>query len=221
MGSKPLIKISIDRLAVRLTRPFLIAGLATVGYHRISVYSCLGAMGWHRHLDEDELFLGYTGTTTIETGWGDAALPPGHLVRVPKGLPHRSYAASPTVVLLVQTQGLPGRRNGHQTYTGGSGQIDTVSVAQQAARLAAVYRPRRLAVTDGLGVSVQVCLGAQEWHRHEGEQLVLCHQGRLAVQSEAQDETLSPGELVVIAAGRLHRVVSLEPATAITMAEVG
>ncbi len=216
-----MIKISVDRLAVRLTRPFLIAGLATVGYHRVSVYSCLGAMGWHRHLDEDELFLGYTGTTTIETGWGDAALPPGHLVRVPKGLPHRSYAAAPTVVLLVQTQGLPGRRNGHRPYTGGSGQVEPVSVAQRAARLTEVYRPRRLALTDGLGVSVQVCLGAQAWHRHDGDQLILCHQGRLAVHSDSQEEVLSPGELVVIPPNRLHRVASLEPATAITMAEVG
>ena len=214
-------KISIDRLAVRLTRPFLVTGLATVGYHRVSLYFCLGAMGWHRHLDEDELFLGYTGTTTVETSWGDAALPPGHLVRVPKGLPHRCYSAAPTVVVLVQTRGLAGRRNGHQAHIGSTGQVEPVSLAQQAARITDVYSPRRVALADGLAISVQVCLGAQDWHRHEGEQLILCHQGRLAVQSDGRDEVLGPGELLVVATGKLHRVVSLEPATAVTMAEVG
>jgi len=214
-------KRSINHIAARLTQPFLMAGIAGVGYHRLSVYSCLGAMGWHRHLDEDEVFLGHTGTLTLETSWGDVALPPGHLIRIPKGLPHRSYAAALALALLVQTDGLPNRRNGHQPPSNpGSGRLGAVSVADQAARLINVYHPRRLAVSDGLALSVQVCLGAQDWHRHDGEQLVLCYQGHIAVEAQGGQVTLAPGELTLVEAGAFHRVVAAEPATAVTMAEI-
>jgi len=214
-------KHSIEHIAGRLTQPFLIAGIARVGYHRLSVYSCLGAMGWHRHLDEDELFLGYAGTITIETSWGQVSLPPGHLVRVPKGLPHRSSALLPAVAVLVQTEGLAGRRNGHQPNAHpGEGRIEAVSVSQQATRLPEAYQPQRLAVTDGLAVSIQSCLGAQNWHRHDGEQLVLCHQGRVALEAQGDAVLLTPGELSVIGAGWLHRIVAPEAASALTMAEI-
>jgi quercetin dioxygenase-like cupin family protein len=216
-----VIKISVDHYAAKLTRPFLMASLASVDHFLISVYSCMGAMAWHRHLDEDELFMGYSGTATIETSWGNAQVSIGELVTVPKGLPHRSYAAELALLLLVQTRGFAARRNGYQPRLGSTkGQIRKVSVAQEAARLTDVFQPRRIAMTDSLGVSVQICLGAQEWHAHEGDQLILCHYGHLTVEGVGQSERIGRGELVVLEAGELHRVVSPEPSTAITMAQV-
>lgn len=214
-------KVSVDETASRLGQPFLMVGLADVGHHHLSVYYCLGAVGWHRHLDEDELFLGYTGATTIETGWGEAVLPAGYLVQVPKGLPHRSYAATPSVVLLVQTGGMPARRNGHLPSSNSEDrQIKPVSISRQVAPPLAAYVPRRLAITDGLAVSAQVCNGAQDWHRHDGEQLVLCHHGRIIVQVETGGMPLAPGELLVVPSGDLHRVLAVESAIAVTMAEI-
>ncbi|NPV08661.1 MAG: cupin domain-containing protein [Anaerolineae bacterium] len=216
-----MIKISVDEYAAKLTRPFLMASLATVDHYLISAYSCFGAMAWHRHLDEDELFLGYSGTASIETSWGSAQLSVGELVTVPKGLPHRSTSGVPAVLLLVQTRGLASRRNGHQPCQGlAKGQLRKVSVAQEAARLTDVFQPRRIAVSDSLGVSVQICLGSQEWHAHEGDQLVLCHYGQMTVEGVGQTERITRGELVVLRAGEHHRVVSPEPSTAVTMAQM-
>ncbi|MGQ9554954.1 MAG: cupin domain-containing protein [Anaerolineae bacterium] len=214
-------KVNVEEYAQRLTKPFLVMGLALVDNYLVSVYSCHGAMSWHRHLDEDELFMGYSGTGMIETAWGRASLGFTEILTVPKGLPHRSLSVMPAHLLLVQTRGLPERRNGHQqVYVGREGRIEKVSVAQEAARLNDVYLPRRIAMSDALGVSVQICLGAQQWHRHQGDQLIFCQYGQLTVECEDTSEVVSRGEFAVISAGERHRVSAVEPATAVVMARV-
>lgn len=195
------------------------AGLAMVDHYLVSAYSCLGTMAWHRHLDEDELFVGYSGNGTIETTWGSATLGFCELLTVPKGLAHRSSAVLPAVLLIAQTRGQFHRRNGHQRFADGSeGRIAKVSVAQEALKLSDVYMPRRLAACDTLGVSVQVCLGAQQWHRHQGDQLVFCQYGELVVEGEGTRVPVPRGDFVVIEAGEQHRVTATEPATAMVMA---
>jgi len=214
-------KVRVEEYAQRLTRPFLVMGLAMVDNYLVSVYSCHGAMSWHRHLDEDELFMGYGGTGTVETGWGSVSLGFGEILTVPKGLPHRCLSMMPAHLLLVQTRGLPERRNGHQrVYRGGGGRLEKSSVAQEAARLNDVYLPRRVAMSDTLGVSVQICLGAQQWHRHHGDQLVFCQYGQLSVEGDEAVESVSRGEFAVVSAGERHRVSAVEPATAVVMARV-
>jgi quercetin dioxygenase-like cupin family protein len=214
-------KISPELAAQRLTKPFMMASLVMVDNYLVSIYSCHGALTWHRHLDEDELFIGYAGTAIVETEWGNAQLGFSDIVRVPKGLPHRSVAPMPAMALLVQTKGLPERRNGHQSiFLTGGGKIAKVSVAHETAQLTDVYQPRRLTMCDSLGVSVQICLGAQQWHRHGGDQLVFCQYGRLTVEGEGRSHEAERGELVFIGRGEQHRVVAVEPATAVVMARV-
>jgi quercetin dioxygenase-like cupin family protein len=214
-------KVHVERYAERLTRPFLMAGLAMVDHYLVSAYSCMGTMAWHRHLDEDEMFIGYSGTGTVETTWGNASLGFCELVTVPKGLAHRSSATQPAVMLLVQTRGQYHRRNGQQRFADGSeGRISKVSVAVEAAKLNDVYMPRRIAVCDTLGVSVQVCLGSQQWHRHQGDQLIFCQYGQLAIEGEGGRAEVARGEFVLVEAGEQHRVSAGEPATAMVMARV-
>lgn len=214
-------KVNVEQYAQRLTRPFLMMGLGRVDDYLVSVYSCLGATPWHRHLDEDELFMGFGGTATIDTAWGSVSLGFAEMVTVPKGLSHRSMSTMPATLLLVQSRGQPSRRNGHERpYPSRRGRIAKVSVAKEAAGLSDVYQPRRVAVSDALGVSVQICLGAQQWHRHQGDQLIFCQYGEFAVESEQGQEAVSRGEFVVVEAGERHRVVAIEPATAVVMARV-
>ncbi len=195
------------------------AGLTMVDHYLVSVYSCFGAMAWHRHLDEDELFMGYSGTGTIETAWGRAGLSFAEMVRVPKGLPHRSMAEAPAILLLVQTRGFPPRRNGYlPEYPARGASFVKASVAQEAARLTDVFQPRRIAFCDTLGISVQICLGAQQWHTHEGDQLIFCQYGELKVEGIGATERAARGEMVMVGRGERHRVVAEEPATAVVMA---
>ena len=212
-------KVSVEQYVEKLTRPFLMASLATLDHFLVSLYSCHGAMTWHRHLDEDELFMGFAGMATIETSWGGVSLSYAELATVPKGLQHRSVSVMPAMLLLVQTRGFPWRRNGHQrVYASKGGRLEKVSVAQEAARLNDVYAPRRIATSDTLGVSVQICLGSQQWHSHQGDQLIFCQHGQMIVESDEGAAPLLRGEFVVVKAGERHRVVAGEPATAVVMA---
>jgi len=214
-------KVNVREYAQKLTKPFLVARLAMVDNYLVSIYSCHGAMTWHRHLDEDELFIGYGGTATIETAWGAATLSFSDILRVPKGLPHRSVSIAPATLLMVQTRGLPARRNGYQrVYAGDEGTIKKISVEKETARLRDVYVPKRLTTTDTLGISVQICLGAQQWHAHEGDQLILCQHGQLLVEGEGVAAPAMRGEIVVVPGGERHRIVAAEPATAVGMARV-
>ncbi|MHB0879150.1 MAG: cupin domain-containing protein [Anaerolineae bacterium] len=214
-------KVEVQRYAERLNRPFLMAGLAMVDHYLVSAYSCQGTMAWHRHLDEDEMFIGYSGTGTIETTWGSASLGFCELVTVPKGLAHRSMALLPAVLLIAQTRGQFHRRNGHQRFADSSeGRLSKVSVAMEAAKLNDVYTPQRIATCDTLGVSVQVCLGSQQWHRHQGDQLIFCQYGELAIEGEGMHTPVARGEFVLVEGGEQHRVTAGEPATAMVMARV-
>ena len=215
-----MLKVNLEEQARKLTKPFLMVSLAMVDYYLVSLYSCHGAMAWHRHLDEDELFMGYSGTATIETTWGGVALSFAELVTVPKGLTHRSLSLAPAMLLLVQTRGLVSRRNGFQpSYRPKGGKLQKVSVAQEAARLNDIFTPRRIARSDSLAVSVQICLGTQQWHAHQGDQLIFCQYGQLLVESESQFAPLNRGEFAVVAARERHRIVAREPATALVMAQ--
>lgn len=214
-------KINVDQYARKLDRPFLMVNLAAIDHFLVSLYSCYGAMTWHRHLDEDELFMGYSGTGTIETSWGSVSLSFAELVKVPKGLAHRSMADMPAVLMLVQARGLQARRNGHQpVYTGKNGELEKVSVAAEASQVVDVFAPRRIATADSLSISVQVCFGSQRFHHHEGGQLIFCQHGQIVVQTDDGMAPISRGEIVVVESGEMHRIVAAEPATAVVMARM-
>ena len=87
---KTLEKINYAQESAQLTEPFTMIDLAQIDDLSLSVYLCQGTMPFHRHLDQDELFMVHTGTISIESDWGNLILRPGELSVVPKGLSHRS-----------------------------------------------------------------------------------------------------------------------------------
>lgn len=52
---------NLSAVANRIGRPFAAVTLAAVGDLAVSVYVCQGQVNWHKHLDEDELFLVHEG----------------------------------------------------------------------------------------------------------------------------------------------------------------
>jgi mannose-6-phosphate isomerase-like protein (cupin superfamily) len=64
-----------------------------------------GDFHWHSHQD-DEFFLVYKGTITIETRQGNIELHKGEGAVVPKGLEHKPYAAERAVVLMLEPKEL-------------------------------------------------------------------------------------------------------------------
>ena len=78
-----LSKLNVGDVAEALDRPFSMASLARVADIVVSVYACEGLLGWHRHLDYDELFWAYEGSILLESERGKVALRPNELAVVP------------------------------------------------------------------------------------------------------------------------------------------
>ena len=112
--------VKLAEAANRLDQPFRVVQLATIGDLALSVFVCQGQINWHRHLDEDELFLVHEGVVAVDTERGRLTLHSEELIVVPKGVGHRSGSQLRSVVLLLRPIVLTNRKNGHR-----HGQVDT------------------------------------------------------------------------------------------------
>lgn len=68
-----------------------------------------GEYHWHKHTEEDELFLVYKGSIRIELRDEIIKLSHGQLCVIPKGVEHRPVAEVPSVVLLFEPSVLKSR----------------------------------------------------------------------------------------------------------------
>lgn len=64
-----------------------------------------GEFIWHRHEDEDELFLVVTGRLDLELRERTVSLGPGEFFIVPKGVEHRPVAREQVEVLMFEPAG--------------------------------------------------------------------------------------------------------------------
>ncbi len=70
----------------------------------VKIAKLLGEFTWHKHDDEDELFLVIRGTMTLQFREGDAVtLAPGEFHIVPRGVMHNPVAHSECWVMLIET----------------------------------------------------------------------------------------------------------------------
>ena len=96
-------------LAEKLTRfddhwnPRIIADLND---SHVKLAKVQGEFVWHRHAEEDELFLVLQGRLTIELRDGEVTLGPGEMVVIPKGVEHRPVAAEEVHLMLIEPRGI-------------------------------------------------------------------------------------------------------------------
>ena len=96
-------------LAEKLTRfddrwnPRIVADLND---SHVKLVKVQGEFVWHRHADEDELFLVLKGSLVIELRDGSVTLGPGEMVVVPKGVEHRPLAAEEVHLMLIEPKGI-------------------------------------------------------------------------------------------------------------------
>ena len=207
----PLKVVNVTEEAARLTEPFSLIELVCVNYFVVDVFVCYGAVVWHKHLDQDELFLVQSGVISLETEWGNLKLGPGELAVVPKGVGHRSSSSLWSVVLLFQPRALADRRNGDRRIFAlkGERQIEKVSVSAEAARLLDDFEPSDLACLDGFVVRLSLCLGESQWHKHEGrDEFLFVQEGVIELGTEDETVSVRAGEMTVVPEGMVHRLAS-------------
>ncbi len=93
---------SIDKALEGIGEPFSPVDLAHMDGYVLRCSLVKGDFHWHRHIDEDELFLCYSGRLGVETRDKLVELLPGEGVVVPKGVEHRTYSAEGAVALVME-----------------------------------------------------------------------------------------------------------------------
>ncbi len=210
---RTLEKISFAQEASQLTEPFTMIDLTQVDDLALSVFLCQGTMPFHRHLDQDELFMVHTGTISIESDWGNLVLRPGELAVVSKGLSHRSSSLIRSLVLLFQPRLIVNRRNGDRRVFApkATGRLEKVSVPAMGRQIVNPHTPVTLAHVDTFAFNILVCAGTGDWRRNDRQNnLILCHAGQVTVDSELGELSLHGGELVVVPKSTTFRLSSEE-----------
>jgi homogentisate 1,2-dioxygenase len=193
--------ISVPEQAARLSEPFTMIDLAQIDDLVLSVYLCHGTLPYHRHLDQDELFLVHSGTISLETEWGTTILRAGELAVAPKGVGHRSSSLLNSLVLLLQPRLMVSRRNGDRRLFAlkRDGALEKLSVPAVGRQIAGLYRPVLLSHLDTFALNLMACQGTGPWWRLEQQaSLLFCYDGRLTVETEIGRLSLDSGELVVV-----------------------
>jgi homogentisate 1,2-dioxygenase len=204
-------KIGITEQATRLAEPFTMVDLAQIDDLALSVFWCEGTMPLHRHTDQDELFLPYSGTIRLESDWGSLTLRPGDATVVPKGVGHRSSSLLRSLVLLIQARLMISRRNGHRRLFALKAEqgLPKVSVPAAGRAMAANFEPATLLDVDTFALTLTVCQGMGSWRQVDDQSsLVLCYQGQVQLEGEFGNLTLHNGELAVVPRGTPYRLSS-------------
>ncbi|HEX7645170.1 MAG TPA: cupin domain-containing protein [Burkholderiaceae bacterium] len=68
----------------------------------VKVAKIHGALTWHKHDEEDELFFILHGRLSIEMENGTAELDQGDMFIVPKGVLHNPIALEPCLIMLIE-----------------------------------------------------------------------------------------------------------------------
>ena len=78
----------------------------TVDDYDIKLVKLKGDFVWHRHAEEDELFLVLKGSFRMDFRDRQVDLAAGEMIVVPRGVEHKPYAESACDVLLLERRGV-------------------------------------------------------------------------------------------------------------------
>ena len=79
--------------------------IAALNDHHVKLARLHGEFVWHRHADEDELFLVLKGSLAIRLRDQELRLSPGQMVVIPRGVEHMPVACEEVQVLLLEPAG--------------------------------------------------------------------------------------------------------------------
>jgi homogentisate 1,2-dioxygenase len=203
-------KRSLGDVAAVLTEPFSMVEIAHFEDMSVSLYLCQGAIPWHRHLDQDELFWVHQGTISLQSEQGHVQLNRGELAVVSKGLSHRSSASEPATVILVRCTTLSHKRNGRlRLYGTDEAAPVRVSLSSVSERLSDPFTPLTAARVDH--AVLQVVRGEGDWPAldvGDNDVMVVVVDGEITLRVLGGELPLQPDELVVIPGATACQITS-------------
>ena len=202
-------KQNVSQAAAELGKPFSMMNLISVGDILVSVYICQGALEWHKHLDNDELFWVHEGAILLESEWGEVRLQPGELAVIPKGVGHRSSSGLRASVLLLRCGFISGRKNGRRRLyaIAGEARLKGVSFHSVVQALTLPFQFQTVArVEDSV---VQTAWGEGTWPVDiptSHDVLFFVIDGTATVRTSQSMLHLHPGDLTVVPQGAIYQL---------------
>ncbi len=213
--------VNLSTVANKIGRPFAVVSLVNIGDLALSAYICQGQMNWHKHVDEDELFLVHEGVIELETERGNLTLHSEELAVVPKGTAHRSGSSLRSVVVLIRSAVLSDRKNGHRTLypLETDPPLEKVRLTRASSALTQAYQAVTLGQVEDFEVLLRTAqgFGPSEVAPDYGA-LWLVVRGAVGIETnEGAGARLEAGELTVIPKGTQYRLSAAESSLLLTM----
>ena len=98
-------KINLAEKFDRFTDQWSPKIVADLNDSHVKLAKVQGEFVWHRHEEEDELFIVVRGELTIELRDGQLTLGAGEMVVIPKGVEHRPVAKEEVHLMLIEPKG--------------------------------------------------------------------------------------------------------------------
>ncbi|TKJ30395.1 MAG: hypothetical protein CEE40_04970 [Chloroflexi bacterium B3_Chlor] len=200
----PIAKINAFEEANGLTQPFLVVDLADIDDFVARLFTSEGMIAWHKHIDQEQLFLVLDGELALESEWGNNMLRSGEMAVIPKAVAHRCGSVSRAVALVFERKVFANRQNGKRRLfvLEGAGKIHPVNIGAEALQLTEPSVARELIAVDDLCLSVVRYEGEGEEHLCSGgSELLLVQEDSLTVGTELGTVTLGRGEMTVVPKG--------------------
>jgi quercetin dioxygenase-like cupin family protein len=215
-----LTRLNLTEVANKMERPFVVKSLAALADLTLSVFICQGQVAWHKHLDEDELFLVHEGVIALDTERGRITLHSEELVVVPKGLSHRSGSQLRSVVVLIRPTVLSDRKNGHRhNPLDTDPPLEKVRLARVQALAGAAYQAVTVAQVEDFALLLIKAEGTgpnTTAPAHGGLWLVL--RGALTVTAgDDPPERVEAGELLLLPGGAPYQFDAAEASVLLTL----
>ncbi|MFQ5758793.1 MAG: cupin domain-containing protein [Candidatus Bathyarchaeia archaeon] len=95
-------KFNLNEISKQFTQPWSPRNIETINETVIRAAKFDGEYHWHKHDDEDELFLVFEGKIKIQIKEGDIILEQGEGVKIPRGVEHCPVSVEPSIVLMFE-----------------------------------------------------------------------------------------------------------------------
>ena len=220
----PIVKINVFEEAKNLIQPFLVMDLAEIDDFAARLFTSQGMVAWHKHVDQEQLFLTLDGELALETEWGNTMLRSGEMAVIPKSVTHRCGSLARTTALVFERRFFSNRQNGQRRLfvIEGAGEIKPVSIGAESLLLGEHCVARQLTNVDDLVLSVIRFQGeGQERICHTGSELLLVQKDSLILEAELGTINLGMGELAVVPTGVTYRVQAPAGAVVLLAAKSG
>ena len=104
-------KFILNKISHQLKKPWTPKEITKINDFVLRIAKFNGSYHWHKHDNEDELFIIIKGKINIKTKNGDIILNENEGVKIPKGLEHCPVALKPSIVLMFEPLNLKSAGN--------------------------------------------------------------------------------------------------------------